>query len=394
MKKEHIKHALEAYLPELTAMADQIYDLAEPGMEEFQASKLLADYLQNHGFTVEMGIAGLPTAFRAVYEQGEGGPSFGFLAEYDALKDIGHACGHHMQGPSVIGAALALKDICKEQSYKIVVYGTPAEETIGGKIIIQEKGCFQDIDIALMMHAAPTTCVDLRCMALECFYVNFHGVESHAAMSPDKGKSAFDAALLSFQGIEFLREHVKEDSRMHYTVLDAGGPSNIVPGRTRAEYTLRSYSTDYLENVIVPRFYDIIKGACLMTGTTYDIERSYPFKAKIPCITLNDLIMENAGQFDAPQITGPREKTGSTDFGNVMYDVPGCCIRTAFVPEGTSAHSKEYLDAGKTDKAHAALRSGSEILAGTCVDILENPELLQKIKEEFQERKKKEQLMK
>ena len=394
MKKEHIKHALEAYLPELTAMADQIYDLAEPGMEEFQSSKLLADYLQNHGFTVEMGIAGLPTAFRAVYEQGEGGPSFGFLAEYDALKDIGHACGHHMQGPSVIGAALALKDICKEQSYKIVVYGTPAEETIGGKIIMQEKGCFQDIDIALMMHAAPTTCVDLRCMALECFYVNFHGVESHAAMSPDKGKSAFDAALLSFQGIEFLREHVKEDSRMHYTVLDAGGPSNIVPGRTRAEYTLRSYSTDYLENVIVPRFYDIIKGACLMTGTTYDIERSYPFKAKIPCITLNDLIMENAGQFDAPQITGPREKTGSTDFGNVMYDVPGCCIRTAFVPEGTSAHSKEYLDAGKTDKAHAALRSGSEILAGTCVDILENPELLQKIKEEFQERKEKEQLMK
>ena len=300
MKKEHIKHALEAYLPELTAMADQIYDLAEPGMEEFQSIKLLADYLQNHGFTVEMGIAGLPTAFRAVYEQGEGGPSFGFLAEYDALKDIGHACGHHMQGPSVIGAALALKDICKEQSYKIVVYGTPAEETIGGKIIMQEKGCFQDIDIALMMHAAPTTCVDLRCMALECFYGNFHGVESHAAMSPDKGKSAFDAALLSFQGIEFLREHVKEDSRMHYTVLDAGGPSNIVPGRTRAEYTLRSYSTDYLENVIVPRFYDIIKGACLMTGTTYDIERSYPFKAKIPCITLNDLIMENAGQFDAP----------------------------------------------------------------------------------------------
>ena len=394
MKTEQIRQALTAYLPELTAMADQIYDLAEPGMEEFQSSKLLAEYLQNHGFTVEMGIAGLPTAFRAVYEQGEGGPSFGFLAEYDALKNIGHACGHHMQGPSIIGEALALRDTCKEQSYKIVVYGTPAEETIGGKIIMQEKGCFKDIDIALMMHAAPSTCVDLRCMALECFYVNFHGVESHAAMSPDKGKSAFDAALLSFQGIEFLREHVKEDSRMHYTVLDAGGPSNIVPGRTRAEYTLRSYSTDYLENVIVPRFYDIIKGACLMTGTTYDIERSYPFKAKIPCITLNDLIMENAGQFDAPQITGPREKTGSTDFGNVMYDVPGCCIRTAFVPEGTSAHSKEYLDAGKTDKAHAALRSGSEILAGTCVDILENPELLQKIKEEFQERKKKEQLMK
>ena len=392
--KKKICEETERLRPQLIQLSHSIHDEPEIGFQEFKSSAKICDFLEKQGFETERGYCDLPTSFKAVKKGSGKGPVVAFLAEYDALKDIGHACGHHMQGPSVIGAALALKDTCKEQSYKIVVYGTPAEETIGGKIIMQEKGCFQDIDIALMMHAAPTTCVDLRCMALECFYVNFHGVESHAAMSPDKGKSAFDAALLSFQGIEFLREHVKEDSRMHYTVLDAGGPSNIVPGRTRAEYTLRSYSTDYLENVIVPRFYDIIKGACLMTGTTYDIERSYPFKAKIPCITLNDLIMENARQFDAPQITGPREKTGSTDFGNVMYDVPGCCIRTAFVPEGTSAHSKEYLDAGKTDKAHAALRSGSEILAGTCVDILENPELLQKIKEEFQERKKKEQLMK
>lgn len=390
MKKEAIKTALDTYLPDLISMSDKIYDLAEPGMEEFQSSEILEDYLEKQGFQVERGIADLPTAFRAVYEQGEGGPSFGFLAEYDALKGIGHACGHHMQGPSVIGAALALRDCCKEQSYRIVIYGTPAEETIGGKILMQERGCFQDIDVALMMHAAPATCVDLRCMALECFYVDFHGVESHAAMSPEKGKSAFDAALLSFQGIEFLREHVLEDSRMHYTVLDAGGPSNIVPGRTRAEYTLRSYSTDYLERVIVPRFYDIIKGSCLMTGTTCDIERSYPFMAKIPCVTLNDLIMENAHQFHAAQIAGPREKTGSTDFGNVMYHVPGCCIRTAFVPEGTAAHSKEYLDAGKTEKAYEALRSGSEILAGTCMDILEKPELLGKMKKEFAERKKKE----
>lgn len=391
MRKEQIQQALAPYLPELIQMADQIYDFSEPGMEEVKSSARLAEYLKKQGFEVEMGIAGLPTAFRAVYEQGHGGPSFGFLAEYDALKDIGHACGHHMQGPSVIGAALALRDTCRNDSYQIVIYGTPAEETIGGKIIMQEKGCFQDIDIALMMHAAPTTSVDIRCMALECFYVTFHGVESHAAMSPHKGKSAFDAALLSFQAIEFLREHILEDSRMHYTILDAGGPSNIVPGRAKAEYTLRSYSTDYLEQVIVPRFQDIIKGACLMTGTTCEIERSYPFKAKIPCMALNDLIMENARRFDAPQIAEPREKTGSTDFGNVMYEIPGCCIRTAFVPEGTSAHSKEYLEAGKTEKAHAAIRSGAEILAGTCADILENPELLTKMKEEFQKRKKEDQ---
>lgn len=358
-------------------------------MEEVKSSALLTEYLTAHGFDVETGIAGLPTAFRAVYTQGEGGPSFGFLAEYDALKDIGHACGHHMQGPSVIGAALALRDVFQDASYRIVIYGTPAEETIGGKIIMQEKGCFRDIDLALMMHAAPSTCVDVRCMALEDYVVTFHGVESHAAMSPEKGKSAFDAALLSFQAIEFMREHIREDSRIHYTILDAGGPANIVPGRAVAEYTLRSYDTDYLEDVIVPRFRNIIKGACLMTDTTSELERSYPFKGKIPCLALNDLMMKNANEFQAPQIAGPREKTGSTDFGNVMYEVPGCCIRIAFVPEGTSAHSQAYLDAGKSEKAHEALRFGALIMAGTCGDILEEPELLKQIQDEFAEKKGK-----
>ena len=171
MNKETIKQAVAPYMAELAGLADQIYDLAEPGLEEVRSSGILTDYLEKKGFQIERGIADLPTAFRAVYEQGNGGPSFGFLAEYDALKGIGHACGHHMQGPSVIGAALALRDLCKDQPYKIVIYGTPAEETVGGKIIMKEKGCFQDIDLALMMHAAPNTCVDVRCMALECFYV-------------------------------------------------------------------------------------------------------------------------------------------------------------------------------------------------------------------------------
>mgnify|MGYP002974884534 CR=1 FL=1 len=390
--KHEIETLAEKHRDEFEVVSAYIFAHPELAYHETLAQDQLCGLLEKHGFKVQRGAGSLETAFVAEYRSGKPGMTFAFMCEYDALPEIGHACGHHMQGPSVIGAALALRDTCKDQPYKIVIYGTPAEETIGGKIIMQEKGCFKDIDIALMMHAAPSTCVDLRCMALECFYVTFHGVESHAAMSPHKGKSAFDAALLSFQAIEFMREHVLEDSRMHYTILDAGGPSNIVPGRAKAEYTLRSYSTDYLENVIVPRFKDIIKGACLMTGTTCDLERSYPFKAKIPCVTLNDLIMENAHFFQAPQITGPREKTGSTDFGNVMYEVPGCCIRTAFVPEGTAAHSKEYLEAGKTQKAHEALRSGSEILAGTCMDILEHPEFLQKMKEEFEERKRKEQM--
>lgn len=383
--KEKIREYIDSISSELEAMSDRIFDLAEISCEEFESCRILEEYLEAHGFQVEHGVGGMETAFRAIYEQGEGGPSFGLLAEYDALS-MGHGCGHQMQGPAVIGAALCIRELCGEKPYKIVVYGTPAEEALGGKIIMQENGCFRDIDLALMMHGAPETCVDVKTMALENFRVTFHGKEAHAAMSPEKGRSALDGILISFQGIEFMREHVLEDTRMHYTILDAGGPTNVVPGKAVAEYTLRSYNTQYLSEV-VKWFMDILKGAALITGTTYTVERDPAYKAKIPCMRLNDLIMENAKAFDAPQITPPREKTGSTDFGNVMYEVPGSCIRLAFVPAGTAAHSEEYLNAGKSEEAHRAVRLSAEILAGTCLDILENPQLMTEIKEDFARRK-------
>ena len=383
--KTRIKEYIGEILPELLKISDEIFDLAELSCQEFKSCRILEEYLEKNGFTVEQGVGGMETSFRAVYQQGEGGPSFGLLAEYDALS-MGHGCGHHMQGPVILGAAMCIKKLCGDRPCKIVVYGTPAEESLGGKIIMQENGCFKDIDIALMMHSAPETCVDVKTMALENFRVTFHGEEAHAAISPEKGRSALDGILISFQGIEFLREHVLEDTRMHYTILDAGGPANVVPGHAVAEYTLRSYNTHYLSQV-VDRFMDIIKGSALITGTTYTIERDPAYKAKIPCLRLNELIMENAKIFQAPQIAPPREKTGSTDFGNVMYEVPGSCIRVAFVPSGTAAHSEAYVKAGKSEAAHEAVRVGAEILAGTCLDILESPELMEEIKKDFARRK-------
>lgn len=384
--KEKIREYIDQIGPQLEELSDSIFDLAEISCQEFQSCKLLEDALTEHGFQVEHGVGGMETSFRAVYKQGTGGPSFGLLAEYDALS-MGHGCGHHMQGPAILGAAFCIQKLAGDRPYKIVVYGTPAEESLGGKIIMQENGCFRDIDIALMMHAAPETCVDIKTMALENFRVTFHGREAHAAMHPEKGRSALDAILLSFHGIELLREHVLEDTRMHYTVLDAGGPTNVVPGKATAEYTLRSYNTGYLAQV-VERFKKIIEGAALMTETTFTMERDPAYSAKIPCLKLNELIMENARAFDAPQIAPPREKTGSTDFGNVMYEIPGSCIRMAFVPVGTPAHSQEYLNAGKSEEAHQAVRLSAEILAGTCLDILERPELMDEIRADFTQRKK------
>lgn len=395
--KKLLGEVIEMHRAELCKMADLIYDFAEKSAEEYKSMELLTDYLQNEGFTVERGIA-LDTAFRATWDncrasvddEGENtAPVLGILVEYDALEDIGHACGHHMQGPAGIGAAIAIKDVMKDYPFKLVIYGTPAEETLGGKIVMLDAGYMKELDLALMSHGSPNTSVDEKCMALENFVVTFHGVKSHAAISPDEGRSALDAALLSFHAIEMLREHVKDDTRMHYTIRNAGGPPNVVPDLTVAEYTLRSYSTSYL-NTVVERFYNILKGAALMTDTTYDIQRDLPFKSKIVCHSVNDLLMKNAAYEKAPSIAAPRKKTGSTDFGNVLYEIPGSCIRIAFTKPDAQPHSQEYLEAGKTDKAHDAICYAAKIMADTFCDVITTPGLLTQIKEEFYAAKQKE----
>lgn len=386
--KEKIFDYIESLKSDLINMADFMFDNPELGLEEYKASELLVEYLRKNDFSVETGLAGMDTAFRAVFENGKNGPSIGLLCEYDALERLGHACGHHLQGPCILGAAVAIKNILKDEPYKLVVYGTPAEETVSGKIKMLRKGFFKDIDIALMMHAGPSTTTDVKSLAMSNFIVNFEGVSAHAALKPEAGRSAFDALLLSFQGVEFMREHVKDDVRMHYTVLDAGGPPNVVPGNAIGKFSLRSYNRVYLDEVI-KRFRNVIAGAALMTETKYDIKVDKELDSKIPVIKLNDILMENAKLLEAPSIKPPREKTGSTDFGNVMFKLPGSCIRVAFVEEGASSHSQQYLDAGKSEEAKRALIVGSKILAASVCDLVTDKELFKDVINEFNETKKK-----
>lgn len=367
---------------ELLDLAKYIYDNPETGLKEYKASKAITDYLIKNGFTVEYGVGGLETSFRAVYNSGNDGASIGLLCEYDALEGIGHACGHHMQAPAILLTAIALKEVLKDCSYKIVVYGTPAEENLGGKVIMVDNGCFRDIDVALMFHGMTATIVDTRSLAMTEFEVEFHGKSSHAALFPYEGRSAMDALLLAFNGIEFMREHVKEDSRMHYTVLDAGGPANVVPGKAKGSFSLRSYNYAYLETLI-KRFEKIIQGAALMTETEYSIKKIISYMSKIPVFKLNDILMENARLVGAPNIKPPIEQSGSTDFANVMYNTPGSVIRVAFVSENASVHSKEFLEAGKTEAASNAIIMAGKILAATSYELISDKELLKNIKEEF-----------
>lgn len=386
-RKELLYQNINKNMSQMAAMADDIFDHPELGLKEFHVFALLTGWLEKAGFQVERGVSGVETAFKAVYHHGEGGPNIGLLCEYDALAGLGHACGHHMQGPSILMAANALKEADTDKNYTITVYGTPAEETVSGKIMMMKNGCtFEELDVALMMHGSGATQVDVKSLALSKFTVIYHGVSSHAAVKPEKGRSALDGLILAFQGIEFLREHVAGDVKMHYTVVNCGGTAaNIVPATAEAEFYVRSYSRTYLDSVI-ERFKKVLQGAAMMTETEVEIIEKKAIDSKIPCIHLNDIIMENAQAIEAPRLREPREKTGSTDFGNIMHRVPGSCIRVAFVNEDAASHSQDYLDAGKSEDAHQAIGYGAKILAGTAFDIIENPELLKGIKEEFKTR--------
>lgn len=382
--KETLYRLIDEQRDNLFDMADFIHDNPEYDGHEEKACALLTDYLKKHGFKVEVSLGEWPTAFRAVYHHGNGGPRIGLLCEYDALPGMGHACGHHLQGPGICAAAIALKEACPSENFSLVVYGTPAEETRSAKVSLQENGYFSDIDVALMMHGGPDTCVDIKSMALTNYTVTFHGVSAHAALAPERGRSALDALLLSFQGIEFLREHVRDDVRLHYTIGQLPGPANVVPDHAVGIFCVRSYSTDVMQEVC-GRFEKLIKGAAMMADVSCEFVKTKTLMGKIPALRLNDLVMANAAACHAPGIAPAREKTGSTDFGNVMSKVPGCCIRVKFVPSGTSSHTQTFVDCGKNEDAHLAILIGAKTLAGTVYDILTTPDLLKEIQTDFEQ---------
>ncbi len=385
--KEKLYQRIEEIGGEMAVLADRIFDSPELGLEEYQACRWLTEWLEKDGFTVETGVAGIRPAFRAVYHHGEGGINIGLLCEYDALPGLGHACGHHLQGPSILAAASALRHRGGEEAYTVTVYGTPAEESVSGKILMIQNGCgFDELDVALMMHGSGETQTDVKSLAMTKFTVTFRGISSHAAVKPERGRSALDALILAFQGVEFLREHVRDDVRMHYTVESCGGtPANIVPKEAVGSFYVRSYNRTYLDTVIA-RFEKVMQGAAMMTETEVEIRAEKAVDNKIPVLALNQLLMENAGQCGAPRLRPAREKTGSTDFGNILHRIPGSCIRVAFVPEGSASHSQEYLDWGKTKEAHDAIVFGAKILAGTGDDLITNPGKLAEIKVEFHQR--------
>lgn len=377
--------AAEKRADELFAIACDIFDHPEIGRQEFYACELLENYLKKNGFVVEHGVGGLETSFTATYEQGQGGPTIGFVVEYDALRNVNHACGHHLQGPAGIGAAMAVRDVY-DGPVKLVVYGTPDEEGSGGKIDMAQAGVFDSADVVFGYHTAANTGISWENLALQGYKITFHGRKAHAAGSPHRGRSALDACLLMFHALEIMREHCPEGTRIHYNISEGTGPSNVVADKCVCVVTLRNTNSNYLQEM-KQRFYDIMKGACLMTGTTVEYVERKQYDSLLSLeAPRNDMFrfMEELGckniHYDHPA------GRGSTDVGNVSWVAPMIYFHTYYCD--APGHTDEYASFGKTENAKVSMLTASQIAGLEALKCLNEPEYLSALKAEFEKKRK------
>lgn len=386
MKKD-IKNFLQEIKEELIQLSDYILENPELGFEEHKSSKALIEFVEDYGFNVEKNFLGFETAFKATYESEKEGPTICYLAEYDALPDIGHGCGHNMIGTAGVAAGIALKQVIDKVGGKIIILGTPAEETNGVKVDMVNAGVFKDIDVAMMVHPSLNSNESGSSLAMCPLKVIFRGKPAHAASMPDRGINALDACIQTFNGINAMREHILPTSRIHGIITEGGVAVNIVPERAVAIFSIRSPDTEY-RSVLKDKVISCAKGAAEMTGAQVEIiESGNAYDSMITNKRLSKIYMENFNSTGA-EIEPERKAVGSLDMGNVSQVCPS--IHPYFGIFGSEekfpAHTEGFRDATKTKAAYESMMNAIYALATTGLDIIGDKELLDEIKKEFNNR--------
>lgn len=357
----------------------------ELGHEEFKACKILTDTLIEHDFHVEIGICDLPTAFKATYDSGKEGPTIGFMAEYDALPELGHACGHNLIGTMGIAAGIGLSKVLEETGGKVIVYGTPAEETKGGKVTMAEAGIFEELDVAMMVHPLDNYMKSGDSLAMDAIQFEFFGKSAHAAASPHLGINALDAVLHTFNSINALRQHIKPDARIHGVITEGGKAANIVPDYAVAQFYVRAGKREDV-NVLVEKVKKCAEGAALQTGATVKSSfYEFSYDDMITNKALSDVFTNQLVSLgvDEVEIHEQRDGSGSLDMGNVSQVVPSIHPYVKICNEAYACHTHEFREAAMSDQGRDAMMLGAKSMALTGLEILTNKELLATIKEEF-----------
>ena len=414
-------------------VADQLWERAELGYLEQHSSALLQQTLEAAGFDVNAGIGGIPTAFTASFGSGE--PVIGIMGEFDALPGIsqaalpfaqpiegkpsGHACGHNLFGAGSLGAALAVKDWLQQtgQGGTVRFYGTPAEEGGSGKVYLVRAGAFDDVDVALHWHpgdensASPSST-----LANKSAKFRFSGVSSHAAAGPERGRSALDAIEAMNFMVNLLREHVPEETRIHYVITEGGIAPNVVPNFAESFYYVRHPNAGVLAT-LWDRVIDAAEAAALGTGTTLEYEIIHGNHSVLPNEVLAKRVYDHLLALGGPQydeadqrfaheiaktlpggryepgsetIVEPfivKQSKGSTDVGDVSWNVPTVGLSTTTFVPGTGLHTWQAVATGGTPLAHKGTLLAAEVLAATAIDLLSQPDLVAAATAEFNDRR-------
>jgi len=382
--KEHMEQWERQLKTELIHLSTEIYKHPELGNEEVLASSLHMDLLKKYGFDVTAGYLEIPTAFRAEYRSGKPGPVIAYMAEYDALPGIGHGCGHNILGAVSSGAGILLSCLVDEIGGAVVVFGTPAEETNGAKVIMAERGAFHDIDIAMMAHPYSGHVKSGSSLAMVALQFEFRGKTSHAASAPEKGINALDGVINTFNNINALRQQVKSDARIHGIVKEGGKAANIIPDYCVAQFYVRAATKTYLLE-LTERVKNCARGAALASGTELtvsDYELSYD--NLVTNQKLSSVYTEILAGYGAV-IEEPRPENGSLDAGNVSHICPA--IHPYFditerVP--VNPHSTDFADCTLTDYAYDQMMITAKSLALTGANIIRDQDLFDAIQFEFE----------
>jgi amidohydrolase len=387
-KKKQVADGVGALEARLRDVSRYVFSHPEVKFEETLASRRLAEELEKDGFRVEVGAAGLPTALRAEHAAASDGPTIALIAEYDALPDLGHACGHNLIAAAALGATLALGGIKAELPGRLVFLGTPAEEGGGGKVLMIEAGLFRGVDVAMMFHPAPFTTVGLGSLAITEVRVEFRGVAAHASAWPEKGVNALDAVIQTYNGLNALRQHIRDSARIHGIITHGGVKPNIVPDYAAAEFYVRAADTPYRDELLA-KLRRCAEGAALATGATLTFSTiSVPYKAMNSNAPLDAAFarsLERLGwPLDAPR--GGSFPLGSTDMGDVSQVVPSIHPYLAICDEGVAGHSAPFAEASCSERGQQAMLAAAKAMAMTAVDAFLSPDLVRAAWAEFRER--------
>ncbi|XZF76596.1 M20 family metallopeptidase [Bacillus sp. AL-1R] len=389
-QREQIVKSIEESKDVYLEISHKIHEKPEIGNQEFFASETHTKILVEAGFDVTRNIAGHETGFVARKKSSKQGPTIAFLAEYDALPGLGHACGHNIIGTTSVAAGIALAEVISETGGEVVIFGTPAEE--GGpngsaKGSFVKNGLLEGVDAALMLHPSGKTGLSTPSLAVDPLDFHFYGKAAHAAGSPEHGINALDAVIQLFNGINALRQQLPTDVRIHGIITHGGDAPNIIPEYASARFFIRASTWKRTEEVST-KIRNIAEGAALATGSTVKIER---FQNEVHDFIINQSLDEIVGEelsLLGEVVHGKSGGLGSTDAGNVSHVVPTSHAYIKIGPDDLIAHTNEFREAARSPRGDHALIKGAKALALTGYRLITDKNLLEKVQNEFQQAEK------